>query len=170
MAKVMKVDSYRFLSRPTKKLVRSWIRREHPRPIPWAPLKRPLSECTVALVSTAGISCKQDPAFDIEGEKQNPWWGDPSFRVIPKTATEHDIHIHHLHVDTSYAQDDLDCVFPLRRLHELEQSGEVGRSAPSHYSIMGYILDPHVLLSQTVPAMIRPLKEESVDAVVLIPM
>lgn len=170
MATGTKVDSYRFLSRPTKKLVRSWIGRERPCSIPWAPLERPLSECTVALLSTAGISSKQDHPFDIEGERQNPWWGDPSFRVISKTATEHDVRIDHLHVDTSYAEKDLDCVFPLRRLRELEESGEIGRSAPSHYSIMGYILDPRVLLSKTVPTMIRRLKGESVNTVVLIPM
>ena len=165
-----KVDSYRFLNRPAKKLVKSWISREHPRPIPWTPLKRPLSECVVTLVSTAGISCKQDRAFDIEGERRNPWWGDPSFRVIPQTATEHDVRIDHLHVDTSYAERDLDCIFPLRRLRELEQAGEVGQSAWSHYSIMGYILDPRVLLSETLPKMIRCMKDEIVDAVALIPM
>lgn len=165
-----KVDSYRFLSRPTKKLVKSWIDRERPRPSPWTPLKKPLSESVVALVSTAGISLKQDRAFDMEGERQDPWWGDPSFRVIPKTATEQDVRVDHLHVDTSYAEKDLDCIFPLRRLQELEKAGEVGRSAPSHYSIMGYILDPRILLSETVPAIIQRLKEETVDAVTLIPM
>jgi D-proline reductase (dithiol) PrdB len=170
MATRKKVDSYRFLSRPTRKLVRSWIGREHPRLIPWAPLKKPLSECVVAVFSTAGISCKQDRAFDMEGERQNPWWGDPSFRAIPNTATEQDVRINHLHVDTSYAERDLDCIFPLRRLLEFEHGGEVGRSAPSHYSIMGYILDPRVLLSETMPSIIRRLKDESVDAVVLIPM
>jgi hypothetical protein len=44
----------------------------------------------------------------MEGERQNPWWGDPSFRAIPNTATEQDVRINHLHVDTSYAERDLD--------------------------------------------------------------
>jgi D-proline reductase (dithiol) PrdB len=165
-----RVDSYRFLNRPAKMLVRSWISHERPRSILWTPLKKPLSECIIALVSTAGISCNQDRPFDTEGERRNPWWGDPSFRVIPKTATEQDVRIDHLHVDTSYAERDLDCIFPLRRLIELEHAGEIGRSASSHYSIMGYILDPRVLLSETMPTMIRCMKDEFVDAVALIPM
>lgn len=170
MAKEKKVDSYRFLSGPTKKLVKSWVSGKRPRLMPWTLLKRPLSECVVALASTAGISLRQDRPFDTAGERQDPWWGDPSFRVIPKTATEQDVRVDHLHVDTSYAEKDLDCIFPLRRLQELEEVGEVGRAAPSHYSLMGYILDPRILLSETVPAIIQCLKEESVDAVTLIPM
>jgi len=34
----------------------------------------------------------------------------------------------------------------------------IGRSAPRHYSIMGYLLDPEEVLCQTVPAIIRNLK------------
>jgi len=49
------------------------------------------------------------------------------------------------------------------------KQGEIGRSAPSHYSIMGYILQPEVLLVETTPAIIRCLQEEAVDAVVLVP-
>lgn len=151
-------------------LVKAWISRERPRPLPWTPLKKPLSKCIISLVSTAGISLKQDRPFDTAGERQNPWWGDPSFRVIPKTATEQDVRVDHLHVDTSYAENDLDCIFPLRRLQELEEAGDVGQSAPSHYSIMGYILDPRVLLSETMPTIIQKLREECVDAAALIPM
>ena len=72
------VDSYRFISRTTRRVMQAWIARETPRPIPWVPLTKPLSECTVALISTAGISMNEDPPFDQEGERQNQWWGDPS--------------------------------------------------------------------------------------------
>lgn len=44
------VDSYRFLDRAVKKMVRSWIRRETPHEFPWTPLKKSLSESTVTLV------------------------------------------------------------------------------------------------------------------------
>lgn len=163
------VDSYRFLDVFTRKLVKTWIAREPSRDIPWTPLRRPLSESTVALVSTAAIALSSDRPFDQEGERRDPWWGDPSFRVIPRSGTERDVRIWHLHVDPSYAEADLDCVFPLRRLLELEQAGEVGRSAPSHYSYMGYILRPRVLLEESTPAMIRQMKAEEVDLVVLVP-
>jgi D-proline reductase (dithiol) PrdB len=66
-------------------------------------------------------------------------------------------------------EEDLDCVFPLVRLRELEEEGTVGSSAPTHYSFMGYTLRPESLLSQSVPAMIRRMKGDQVDLVLLAP-
>ena len=96
------VDSYRFLDRLTQKLVQSWIgletQRDHPAEIPWTPLSRPLAESTVALISSAGLALKTDRPFDQEGERRNPWWGDPSYRILPRTATAEDVSLYHLHI------------------------------------------------------------------------
>jgi D-proline reductase (dithiol) PrdB len=162
-------DSFRFISGLTKRMIKSWISLEKPRPIPWMPLARPLAQCNVALLSSAGIALKTDKPFDQEGERRNPWWGDPTYRVLPKTATADKVRLYHLHIDPSYAEQDLNCLFPLQRLQELEQSGRIGHSTPRHYSIMGYILNPGVLLRETVPALIRDLKEDWADVVVLVP-
>ena len=163
------VDSFRFISGITKRMIKNWINMEEPRPIPWTPLAKPLSECTVALLSSAGIALKDDQPFDQEGERQNPWWGDPTYRVLPKTATEKDVRLYHLHIDPSYVEQDLNCLFPLQRLQEMENSGRIGRMSERHYSIMGYILNPERLLWETVPALIRNLKEDMADVVVLVP-
>ena len=164
-----KVDSYRFLSFFTRRMVKAWIEREPVREVPWTPPRRPLRESTVALVSTAGLALAEDRPFDEEGERRNPWWGDPSYRVIPRDATERDVRVYHLHGDRADAEEDLDCVLPLRRLGELERAGEIGSSAPSHYSFMGYILQPDVLLEQSTPAMIDRMRAEQVDVVLLVP-
>jgi D-proline reductase (dithiol) PrdB len=167
------VDSYRFLDRMTKKLVQSWIgletRRELPREIPWTPLSRPLEECSVALVSSAGLALKSDRPFDQEGERQNPWWGDPSYRVLPRTATEQGVKLYHLHIHPRLAEQDLNTLMPLQRLLELEERGEIGRSATRHYSFMGYMLQPQELLEQSVPAMIQHMRRDGVDVVMLVP-
>jgi D-proline reductase (dithiol) PrdB len=123
----------------------------------------------VALVSSAGIALKTDVPFDQETERQQPWWGDPSYRCLPNTATEQDVRLYHLHIDPSDAEKDLNCLFPLKRLAEMEQAGRIGHSSHRHYSIMGYILNPEVLLSETVPALIRDLREDLADVVVLVP-
>ena len=60
-------------------------------------------------------------------------------------------------------------LLPIDRLTELENAGEIGSSAPSHYSIMGYNMQPLVLLKETVPAIVRNLRDEAVDVVVLVP-
>ncbi len=163
------VDSKRFLSGITKRLVKSWIKLETPREIPWTPLTKPLSDCTVALISSGGLALKTDRPFDQEGERQNPWWGDPSYRVIPRTATEEDVNIYHLHVDPTFVTQDLNCLLPLQRLAEMEAAGEIGRAAPSHYSFMGYTVQPEALLEESTPAIIGHLQHEAVDVVLLIP-
>ena len=163
------VASYRFISGITRRMLRTWVEMEQPRPIPWTPLTKPLQECKVALLSSAGIAMHGDTPFDQEGERANPWWGDPSYRVLPNTATEADVHLYHLHIDPRPAQQDLNCLLPLTRLNELAAQGEIGAAARQHYSIMGFILQPEELLQKTAPAIIRDLRAERADVVVLVP-
>lgn len=163
------VDSYRFVDFATRRILQTWAERESYESIPWTPLARPLAEATVALVSTAGLALETDEPFDQEGERQNPWWGDPSFRVIPRDATTGEVRCWHLHGNAANVEADLDCVFPLGALRELEARGEIGRSAPRHYSFMGYILEPEVLLAESAPAIIRHMKQDGVNVVVLVP-
>ena len=163
------VDSYRFVDRTVRKMARSWIRLETQREIPWTPLSKPLEECTVALITSTGLALKTDQPFDQQGERENPWWGDPSFRVLPSTTTEEDVRLYHLHIHPCLAEQDLNTFFPLQRLSELESRGEIGRSAASHYSYMGFIMQPQMLLEEYVPVMIDQMKREAVDAVVLVP-
>jgi D-proline reductase (dithiol) PrdB len=163
------VDSYRFISGITKRMARTWIEMEKPRPIPWTPLAKPLAACRVALLSSAGVALDSDQPFDQEGERRNPWWGDPSYRIIPRAATEKEVGFYHLHIDPQYAEQDLNCLFPLQRLDEFAARGEIGSSAERHYSMMGYLLDPSEMLEQTMPAVIRNLKEDRADVVVLVP-
>jgi D-proline reductase (dithiol) PrdB len=163
------VDSFRFITGITKRVLKNWISMEKSRPIPWTPLSKPLSECTVTLLSSAGIALKIDKPFDQEGERNNPWWGDPSYRILPKTATEDEVRLYHMHIDPSYAKQDLNCLFPLQHLQTMENNGRIGRMSPRHYSIMGYILNPEQLLRETVPALVRDLKADLADVVVLVP-
>ena len=164
-----KVDSYRFLGPVTAKLVRRWIDHEPRREIPWTPPRKPLNESTVAMLSTAGLALANDRPFDQDGERRNPWWGDPTFRVITRDAAGSDVRTYHLHVDNRHTEQDLNCTLPLTRLRELEQAGEIGRSAPSHFSIMGYLLDPTEMLEQSTPELIRRMQTEQVDVVLLAP-
>ena len=163
------VDSYRFLDRLTSKLVRTWIGLETPREIPWTPLTKPLEESTVALISSAGLALKTDRPFDQEGERRNPWWGDPSFRVLPRAVSAKDVRLYHLHIASNLVEQDLNTLFPVQRLLELEAMGEIGAAATRHYSYMGYTLEPRTLLEQSVPAIMRKMKQDGVNVVILLP-
>jgi len=124
----------------------------------------------VALLSTAGISCPPDPPFDMEGERANPFWGDPSWRRIPADATPGDVEVNHLHVDTGYIKQDLNVALPLTRLAELAAAGEIGSVAPSHYSVMGFQIDPTAQVRDSAPAIAAAMKQEEVRAAVLAPV
>jgi D-proline reductase (dithiol) PrdB len=163
------VDSFRFLDGLTHRVVKSWIDMEQPREIPWKPLAKPLAQSRVALISSGGIALKDDKPFDQEGERRNPWWGDPSYRVIHSTASAPDIKVYHLHVNSSFAEQDLNCLLPIERMQELATCGEIGSLAQSHYSFMGYILQPNQLLQESTPAIICHLQAEAVDIVILVP-
>src|SRR5512140_629412 len=98
----MPIDSYRYLDFASRQVMKAWAAREKPGAIPFAPLPKPLRECTVALLSSAGVALRSDRPFDQEGERRNPWWGDPSFREIPLGTTEAEIKIHHLHISPRF--------------------------------------------------------------------
>ncbi len=164
------VDPYRFIDRFSKRVARSWSALEPERAIPWTPLSKPLSECTVSLISSAALVLRGDRPFDQQGERDDPWWGDPSHRVIPRSATSDEVACHHLHIHTAAAEQDLNCVLPIHRLVELEEAGFIGRAATSHYSFMGYQPRDQELLARTVPAIIEQLRAEQVDAVLLVPV
>jgi D-proline reductase (dithiol) PrdB len=163
------IDSYRFLDFASRQVMKAWASRERAGAMPFAPLAKPLDRCTVALVSTAGIARNDDRPFDQARERRDPWWGDPSYRVIPLGTTEPDVCIYHLHIDPRFGQADLDVVLPMRRLTELAHEGFVGQAAPRHYSIMGYILEPDVLVNETAPAIAARMRADGVDAAALVP-
>jgi D-proline reductase (dithiol) PrdB len=78
--------------------------------------------------------------------------------------------VYHLHINPSFAEQDLNCVMPIERLNELEALGVIGHSAQFHYSYMGYTMRPEALLQQSVPGIIRHLRKDQVDVLVLVPV
>ncbi|MGB9255763.1 MAG: glycine/sarcosine/betaine reductase selenoprotein B family protein [Candidatus Korobacteraceae bacterium] len=170
MQPAKKIDSYRFVDGIAKKVLKRWATLPGETQIPWTPLASPLSACTVALVSSAAIVLKSDRPFDPEIERRDPWFADPSYRVLPRTVRTGDVQVCHLHINPAFAEQDLNSVLPSERLEELAELGEIGAAAPSNYSYMGYTLRPERLLRESVPAIVQQLREEHVDIVVLIPV
>ena len=163
-----KVDSYKWLHRSMASYYREM---ELPSrdPIPFTATRQPLAGATIAVVTTAGVHLSTDKPFDVERERREPTWGDPTYRVLPKEVTAGDVEINHLHYDPGDALQDLDVVFPVPLLHKFEAEGRIGRVADRHYSFMGFQLDASELLEDHLPKVITSLHEDSVDAVVLTP-
>ena len=164
------VDGFRFLPPGLKAWVKTFIPDEDFKgPIPWTPMSKPLSKVTVALVTSAGISLKSDPPFDMEREKREPIWGDRSFRIIPKGTTEKDIDVNHLHINTTYIKQDINVILPLARMAEFEKEGIIGRLAPSAYSFYGFQWRNNDFLKEAIEPISKKMKLEGVEAVLLTP-
>jgi D-proline reductase (dithiol) PrdB len=136
-------------------------------PVPWTPLPRPLNECRLALVSSAGLVLPEQDRFDasIKG-------GDTSFRVIANSAdvaTLIDTHRSDSFDHTGLRQDQ-NLAFPLDRLRELESSGYIGSLGPRHLSFMGSITTPGKLIRRTGPEAAQWLVDDGVDIALLVPV
>lgn len=128
------------------------------------PLRRPLAEARVALVSTAGVHLDDQQPFHVETVA-----GDPTFRLIPDDIDVTRLRFRHTHYDTTSAERDPNVVFPLDRLHEAVASGRVGSSSPIHIGLMGFNPDPVPIVEETAPAVADVLEDAQADVVALVP-
>jgi D-proline reductase (dithiol) PrdB len=164
------VDGFRFMPPGLK----AWLKKDIPETdylgdIPWTPLKKPVSQTKFSLMTSAGINLKTEPPFDMEREKREPFWGDPTHREIPRGTLQGQIDVNHLHVDTSFIKEDINVILPLARFAEFEKEGVIGSLAPTCYSFYGYQMDFAVLLKETMPKVAAKMHDQGVEAVVLTP-
>ena len=128
---------------------------------PFVRPQKPLHECRLALATTGGVHLPEQPRFDIDDPL-----GDCSYREIPGSAEALTwTHAYHRPDEGT----DLDSVFPLWTLRELEREGVVGGLNHRHFSFMGAIHDPGPLVRETAPEVAGKLADEGVDAVLLTP-
>ncbi len=137
-------------------------------PVPWTPLKKLLSQCKLALVSSAGFVLPSQQPFD--GSYKG---GDPSFREISSTAdvkTLIETHRSESFDHTGLGKDP-NVGFPIDRVRELAAAGRIGSLNHRHLSCMGSITAPGRLMKETAPPAVRKLVvEDSVDAALLVPV
>lgn len=128
--------------------------------VPWVPFRLAPQTATVSLVTTAGVHLRRDPPFaGID---------DATYREIPGMALASEITASHPFFEASELEQDIDAVFPLTRLRELQRQGIIARVAPLHYSFMGMV--PHwQRLEGPATEVGEKLRAAGVDAVILTP-
>lgn len=136
------------------------------RDIPWVPFNGPVHKSRVALITTGGVHLKSDQPFDMQDPS-----GDPSFRQIPGDADPDELTITHNYYDHGDADGDVNIVFPVERIRELAEFGEIGAVNHRHFSFMGHVLPPHIdtLTNSTSREVARALKSDGVDLAILTP-
>ena len=123
-----------------------------PKPV-WAPVTKELKDMKVALATAAGVHLKTDKRFNLAG--------DTTFREIPDTAHSSDLMVSHGGYDNADANRDINCMFPIDRLHELAKKGFIKSVAEFHYGFMGGGGDQEAFTNSTGPAIAKKLKENT---------
>lgn len=136
---------------------------------PAARLSKPLSECRVALITTAGLRLENDTSFS---HSKRDKLGDCSFREISiETPVQSLIEDHSSSsFDHSGVESDKNLALPVDRFRELEADGVIGSLNRRSFSFMGSIISPGRLIRETGPAVASLLKQDAVDAVFLTPV
>jgi D-proline reductase (dithiol) PrdB len=129
-----------------------------PNPI-WTPVTKPLSEMKVALATAAGVHLKTQDRFNFAG--------DTTFRMIPGDTPSSDLMVSHGGYDNADANKDVNCMFPIDRMRELEKDGVIKEFSDVNFGFMGGGGDQTAFHDVTGPEIARQLKEANVDAVLL---
>ena len=128
----------------------------------WTVPIKPVSQMRIALVTTAGLHYRDDPAFKF---------ADATFRPIDGQENPDTLVMSHSSVnfDKSGFAEDVNIVFPLGRFRELLAAGAIGGLADVHYSFMGAGLLPAAYESSAAQVA-GMLKRDNIDAVFLTPV
>jgi D-proline reductase (dithiol) PrdB len=131
---------------------------------PFTRLKKPLSDCTVALLTSGGVSRRADQPFDPDARNNH------RLDTVDPAAPSDDFQIHDSYYNHADADKDLNCIFPVDRLHELAQAGEIGAVAPRLWSgFMGRTYNRSKVMDESAPALAMALQADGVDLLIAIP-
>lgn len=132
-------------------------------PPPFQPLKKPLSESRLGVISTSGAYAVGQVAYHYKD--------DTSIRGIPSnTPTER---IHFSHITENYLENprkDPNCIFPIDALREARSNGVIGELAQELFSCMGGVYSQRRVREETIPQLRAQFESQAVDTVLLVPM
>lgn len=134
--------------------------------VPFTPLKKPLAESTVTLISTSDVSIRREegealPAAETTvGEVYSVPWDTPVDRLYSRQESF-----------DRYATtlDDLNSYLPLTRLQEYVEAGRIGAVTTNFHNVnRGY--SQKLMNDTSAPAMLEKCRDERVDIAVMTPV
>jgi hypothetical protein len=134
---------------------------------PFQPLAKPLSQCTVTLITTAA------PFQPDKGEQGPgaPYNAGAKFYAVYSgdTAQDHDLRISHVAIDRKHtSMQDSGAWFPLPALRACVERGRIGRLARRFHGAPTNRSQRHTL-EVDCPELLARCREDGVDAAVLVP-
>ena len=139
----------------------------HHETAPFTPLKKPLADATVALVSTSELAIRYDPEAEENPISEE---GFRSVYAIPADTPTENFYSRTSSFD-SYAThlDDVNSFFPVDRMREVRASGRIGAFPDRLYGCYNNYSIRKVL-EQEAPKVLEFCVEDKVDAAVLVPV
>ncbi len=128
-------------------------------PMVWTPVTKEIKDMTVALATAAGVHWKEDKRFNLAG--------DFTWRKVYTSTPSSELMVSHGGYDNGDVNKDINCMFPIDRLIELEAEGYIKAVAPVHAGFMGGGGNQEKFKHETGPAIAQMFIEEGVDAVLL---
>lgn len=145
---------------------------------PFQPLRKPLSQARLVLLTSSGHFVEGDDPEPLGAKNMTQEEAvrrvkeflkeEPKLSAIPIETPRERLRVRHGGYDLRGALRDPNVVFPLERLREMQKEGTIGELAPQAYSFVGACAQNR-LLKQAGPQWVARLKQQSVDAALLVP-
>lgn len=131
--------------------------------VPFTPFEGDLAKSTIAIVTAGGVHLKNQEPFNIADEL-----GDLSYRIFTEDVDSSDLKVTHHHYDHSDADKDINVVFPIDVLRDLQSEGFIRDTARKHVGYMGYTMQLKAMYEGTAREIANEIDKGSrADAVVL---
>ena len=122
-----------------------------------------MAKSTIAIVTAGGVHLKEQEPFNIADEL-----GDLGYRVFPQDVDSSHLMVTHHHYDHSDADQDINVVFPIDVLRDLQAEGFIRDVAKKHIGYMGYTMQLKAMYEGTAREIANEIDKGSrADAVVL---
>ncbi|MEE9417177.1 MAG: glycine/sarcosine/betaine reductase selenoprotein B family protein [Acidimicrobiales bacterium] len=133
-------------------------------PVALTPLAKPLDQCRVSILTSGGVSHCSMPEWNAEARN------DFRLDTIDSTTLGSDFQVNDSYYDTKAASADINTVFPIDRLRDLDDEGTIGSIAPRLWSgFMGRIYKRTHVTTVAAPALAEELHDDDVDLFLLVP-
>lgn len=131
--------------------------------VPFTPFDGDLAKATVAIVTAGGVHLRDQEPFNIADEL-----GDLGYRIIPDDVDSSQLMVTHHHYNHDDADQDVNVVFPIDVLRDLQVEGFIGGVARKHVGYMGYTMQLKAMYEGTAPEIANEIDKGSRADVVLL--
>jgi glycine/sarcosine/betaine reductase selenoprotein B len=135
---------------------------------PFTPLPKPLAQCRLGLVATAGVTLRGDDGRPASMQVMGGEEADV-VEIASNTPVDRFVSIEEHYDRHATTVDDIDAFFPITHLQDLARAGTIG-SLPPRFQKIFPNYSHRVTMSRVAPEILNQLRDDQVDAALLVPV